>query len=58
MASAMATGEVGSHSTPQPTGSTTDASPGRSEATTGTPAAIASHSFWGVTYWWFSVCGW
>ncbi len=35
--------------------SITDANPGRSDASTGTPAAIASHSFWGVTYWWFSV---
>ncbi len=32
--------------------------PGRSEATTGIPAAIASHSFWGVVKRWLSVVGW
>ncbi len=48
MASAMDAGDVGSHSSPQPVSRTIDARPGRSEATTGTPAAIASHSFWGV----------
>ncbi len=51
----MASGEAGSQSTPQPVPVTMGAMPGRSEATTGTPAAIASHSFWGVVYWWFSL---
>ncbi len=32
--------------------------PGRSDATTGTPAAIASNSFWGVVYSWLTVVGW
>jgi len=32
--------------------------PGRSDASTGVPAAIASHSFWGVTWEWFSLVGW
>ena len=32
---------------------TIDAIPGRSDATTGMPAAIASHSFWGVVNRWF-----
>ena len=55
---AMSVGEVGSTRTPQPVSRTTAAIPGRSEATTGTPAAIASHSLFGVVNRWLSVVGW
>jgi hypothetical protein len=48
MAAAIAVGSVGWHSSPTPVALTTPAMPGRSEATTGVPAAIASNSFWGV----------
>ncbi len=48
MALAIELGDAGSHSSPQPVSFTTAAKPGRSAATTGTPAASASHSFWGV----------
>ncbi len=58
IASAMETGEVGSHSIAAADRLHDRCQPGRSDATTGTPAAIASHSFWGVVYRWFSEWGW
>ena len=58
IASAMLAGEVGSHRTPAPVARTIGAIPGRSAATTGTPAAKLSNSFCGVVYRWFSVVGW
>ncbi len=54
----MDSGRVGSHSTPTPADRMISAIPGRSEATTGTPAAIASHSFWGVVNSWLVEVGW
>ena len=54
----MDAGQVGSHSSPSPAVRTISAIPGRSDATTGTPAAIASHSFWGVVNSWLVELGW
>ncbi len=51
----MSAGSVGSHSSPQPVSRTMGAMPGRSLATTGTPAPIASNSLVGVFSWWLSV---
>jgi hypothetical protein len=43
---------------PGPVASTMGAMPGRSDATTGTPAAMASNSFCGVVERWLVVVGW
>ena len=48
IAAAIAAGSVGSTRAPAAVALTTAAIPGRSAATTGTPAAMLSNSFWGV----------
>ena len=51
-------GRSGPRAGRQPVSRTIGAMPGRSLATTGTPAAIASNSLFGVVSRWLSVVGW
>ena len=58
IASAIARVSVGSTRMPDPVSLTIARIPGRSDTTPGTPAAIASNSFWGVVSRWLRVSPW